>query len=134
MTRFSLFVYLILLACLTHADSAKQPPLMVYEHCDIKGLICSGVTEFEEGVDSAGNSYIAVGGPVESNEDLLLNLDHYYSIECKKEVGLSEYESIPKLLRVKWTSCVIANMQNAVKEKNQQNIEYVEKLKKLLIE
>lgn len=134
MTRFLLFISLIISASLIHAESAKQPPLMVYEHCDTRGLVCSGKAEFEEGVDSAGNSYIAVGGPVESNEDLLLNLDHYYSIECKKEVGLSEYESIPKLLRVKWTSCVIANMENAVKEKNQQNIEYVEKLKKLLIE
>lgn len=134
MTRFSLFVYLILLACLTHADSAKQPPLMVYEHCDIKGLICSGVTEFEEGVDSTGNPYIAAGGPVESNEDLLLNLDHYYSNKCKKEMGLNEYEYIPKLLSVKWRDCVVTNMTNAVKEKNQQNIEYVEKLKKLLSE
>lgn len=134
MLKILLFSILNILTCLIHAESAKQPPLMVYEHCDTRGLVCSGEAEFEEGVDSSGIPYIAVGSKVESNEDSLLNLDHYYSNKCKKEIGLSEYESIPKLLSVKWRTCVIANMTNAVKEKNQQNIEYVEKLKKIFSE
>lgn len=134
MRQVLLFLGLNILTCLSYADSAKQPPLMVYEHCDAKGLVCSGEAEFEEGVDSDGIQYIAVGSKVESNEDLLLNLDHYYWHKCKKEIGLSEYESIPKLLSMKWQACVIKNMTNAVKEKNQQNIEYVEKLKKIFSE
>lgn len=134
MSKILLFLSLSILTCLSHAESAKQPPLMVYKYCDEKGLVCSGEEEFEEGIDSSGFSYIGVGAKMESNEDLLLNLDHYYSNECKKEMGLREYESIPKLLSVKWRDCVITNMTNAVKEKNQQNIKYVEKLKKLLSE
>lgn len=134
MRKILLFLSLNILTCLIHAESAKQPPLMVYEHCDKKGLVCSGESELEEEIDSSGFPYVAVGAQMESNEDLLLNLDHYYSNKCKKEMGLNEYESLPKLLSVKWRDCVVTNMTNAVKEKNQQNIEYVEKLKKLLSE
>lgn len=134
MGKILLFLSLNILTCLIHAESAKQPPLMVYEHCDKKGLVCSGESELGEEIDSSGFPYVAVGAQMESNEDLLLNLDHYYSNKCKKEMGLNEYESLPKLLSVKWRDCVVTNMTNAVKEKNQQNIEYVEKLKKLLSE
>lgn len=131
MRRILLLFSLNLFPGLMYAETAKQPPLMIYENCDKKGLVCSGEAEFDHGVDSNGQPYVTVGSPIESNENLLLNLDHYYSNVCKKELGLSEYEPISKLLSVKWRDCVVTNMTNAVKEKNQQNIEYVDKLKKL---
>lgn len=134
MPKFLLFISLPIFSCLTYADSAMQPPLMVYEHCDKKGLVCSGETEFLEGIDSTGHPFVEVSSPIQANGDLLLNLEHYYSNECKKELGIDKEYSVPKEYFRNWSDCVIGYMSNAVQERNQQNIKYVEKLKNLLNE
>lgn len=126
---------LVILNTLTVSVSAGDPkPLatMQYEYCNSKGLVCSGEGTIEKGIDSLGNSYEVISGDMESNEELLINLDHYYSKICQKELGLPLESSIPKNLFKPWIGCVIEHMSNAVREKNNQNTQYIENLKKLL--
>lgn len=134
MPKILLFISLSIFSCLIYADNAMQPPSMIYEHCDKKGLVCSGETEFLERIDSTGHLIVEVSSPIQANGDLLLNLEHYYSNECRKELSIDKEYSIPKKYFQNWSECVIEYMSNAVHEKNQQNIRYIEKLKSLLSE
>ncbi|WP_023270275.1 hypothetical protein [Acinetobacter gyllenbergii] len=124
-----IFIILCLLPNFAYAEEPMQPPLVEYNYCNAKGTFCSKseVTHYYEN----GQKNSSVGGIDEANSDQLLNLDHYYRNQCKIKFGIPLDKSVPRDKFKQWGECLVGNISNSVKNRNQENQDYLEKTKKI---
>ena len=124
------FLIILLVASLhVLAEQPMQSALIDYENCNQAGTLCSR-SKVDYYVED-GKKIAVVNIETEANSDLLLNLDHFYRKECMAEMGIAENESIPKAKFKQWRGCVVDRLDNAIQHRNQENLDYLEKTKKI---
>lgn len=122
-------IILCLLPIFVYAEEPMQPPTIEYDYCNAKGTFCSK-SKVEHSYEN-GQKVSTVGGVVEANSDQLLNLDHYYRNQCKTKLGIPLEKGVPKNKFKKWGDCLVNNLSDAVKNRNQENRDYLEKTLKI---
>lgn len=123
------FFILCLLPILSFANEPMQPPTLEYDYCNEKGTFCSK-SEIEHYYEN-GQKISAAGSVVEENSDQLLNIDHYYRNQCMIKLDIPLGGSVPKDKFHQWGECLVGKLSNAVKNRNQENQDYLEKTKRI---
>ncbi|MGU3311803.1 hypothetical protein [Acinetobacter sp. M5A5_2a] len=106
-----------------------QPATKEYEYCNEAGTSC-GVSIIEKSFEN-GVVVNSVGNIDDSNEEQLLNLDHFYRKECLKLLGLNPDNGVPSDKKKTFGTCLIRKLTIAVKNRNSENSHYIEKTKRI---
>jgi hypothetical protein len=106
-----------------------QPATKEYEYCNEWGTSC-GMSIIENSVEN-GIVVNSVASIDDSNEEQLLNLDHFYRRECSKILELNPNNGIPKDKTKKFSDCLVQKLTIAIKNRNSENSSYLEKAKKI---
>ncbi|WP_060466221.1 hypothetical protein [Acinetobacter sp. LMB-5] len=107
------------------AESPMQPASKEYDYCNKTGTTC-GVSFIEKSFEN-GQMVNSVGTIDDSNEEQLLNLDHYYRKECLKFLGLSTEYGVPNDKKRNFGKCLIEKLTIAIENRNLENAHYLER-------